>query len=320
MNPTLSVIILSYNTSKLTLDCLHSVFKDRGLEFAKPTNSEKIPTEIILVDNASKDNSVQAIKKFKKGLTNPSALKLIENKKNLGFAVANNQAIKKARGNFVLLLNSDTLILNSSISQSLNWLSAHPKVGVCTGQLLNKDRTIQPSGGYFPSLSNLFTWSLHLDDLPLVNLLIPPLHPHPPHFYLRSSFYKSTHPQDWVTGAFLLFRKSLIGKIGLLNEDFFMYAEELEWCYRAQKAGWEIYYLVGPQIIHLGGQSSQTSQNSLWGEYQGLLKFFKLHRPSWQHLPARTLLKLNCFIGIFLKCLQFKFADAKIHYQVLKKI
>jgi len=322
MKPNLSIIILSYNTRKITLDCLRSVFKDKGLEFnfKKPSPTEKIPTEIILIDNNSQDDSVKEIKKLKKSLNDPSALKIIENKKNLGFAKANNQGIEKAQGNFILLLNSDTLILQSSISQTLKWLSAHPEAGTCTCQLLNSDRTIQPTGGYFPNLNNIFTWAFHLDDLPLINKIIPPLHPHSPDFYLKSSHYQKTHQQDWVTGAFLLTRKSIINDVGPLNEDFFMYAEELEWCYRAKKKGYSAYYLVGPQIIHLGGQSPQSSETAALGEYRGLLRFFKLHRPSQQYPIARSLFKINCFLGIFLKLIQLKSKDAKILFKVLKKI
>jgi len=322
MRPNLSIIILSYNTRKITLDCLRSVFKDKGLEFnsKKPSLTEKIPTEIILIDNKSEDDSVKEIKKLKKSLDDPSVFKIIENKKNLGFAGANNQGLKKVQGNFVLLLNSDTLILQSSISQTLKWLSAHPEVGTCTCQLLNPDRTIQPTGGYFPNLSNILTWALHLDDLPLVNKTVPPLHPHSPNFYLKSSHYQKTRQQDWVTGAFLLTRKSIIDDIGPLNDDFFMYAEELEWCYRAKKKGYSAHYLVGPQIIHLGGQSSKSSETASLGEYRGLLRFFKLHRPSWQYPIARSLFKINCFLGIFLKLIQLKSKDAKILSKVLKKI
>jgi len=321
MNKTLSIIIISYNTRTLTTNCIKSVLKDKGLEFAKrPTETEKIPTEIIVIDNNSKDDSVKKLKQFKKTLKNPSFLTIVANKDNPGFGKANNQAINLASGNFILLLNSDTLILHSSISQTLNWLSAHPETGVCTCQLLNPNKTIQPSGGSFPTLPNITTWALHLDDLPFINKLIPPLHPHPPQFYLRSSYYKKTHPQDWVTGAFMLLRKSAFQKSGPFDENFFMYAEELEWCYRIKKDAWQIHYLAGPQIIHLGGQSSKTSENSTFGEYQGLLKFFQLHRPPWQYPIARYLFKINCFVGIFLKALQFKFSDAKIHKKVFKKI
>ncbi|MCX6726933.1 MAG: glycosyltransferase, partial [Candidatus Shapirobacteria bacterium] len=198
-NPILSIIIPSYNTADLTVNCLKSIFLDKGLK--------NTPFEIIIVDNASTDNSISLIKSLHKTII------LIENKVNLGFSKANNQAIKIAKGNYLLFLNSDTIILHSAISQSLDWLSSHPESAGCTAQLLNKDDSIQASGGYFPNLLNTFTWCSGLDDLPLINRLIKPIHPHTPDFYTHDSYYLTDHPQDWLTGAYFLVRKNIIDAV-----------------------------------------------------------------------------------------------------------
>lgn len=291
--PLLSIIIISFNTRQLTLNCLHSVFADKNLEFDlnKRDSGDKIPTEIIVVDNHSQDDSLSVLKKIKN-------IKLIANQENYGFGKANNQGLKIAQGNYILFLNSDTLILHSAISQSLNWLASHPEASTCTAQLLNRDKTIQASGGYFPTLANVIAWSFGLDDLPFFNKIIKPLHPHTPSFYTHDSFYLKDHPQDWVTGAFMLIRRSVLNKVGGFDEKYFMYSEEVELSYRIHRAfpQSQTWYLVGPQIIHLGGSSALKKNDPILREYTGIFTFFKLHRPAWQRPIVKFLLKVNAFL------------------------
>jgi GT2 family glycosyltransferase len=146
-------------------------------------------------------------------------------------------------------------------------------------------------------LANVFTWCLSLDDLPLVNRLIKPLHPHTPNFYTKDKFYTLDHLQDWVTGAFMLTRKPLLDKTGGFDEDYFMYGEEVELSYRIKKStsNNQVWYLVGPQIIHLGGASATSHLDPILNEYRGILSFFKKHRPLWQYPIVRILLKINAF-------------------------
>ena len=284
MKPILSIVIPSYNTCDLTLNCIKSIYQDKGLK--------DIPFEIIVVDNNSKDNSVKELEKL------GSKIVLIANKDNGGFGKANNQGFKIAQGNYILLLNSDTIVLHSAISQSLDWLCSHPESSICTAQLLNKDKTIQASGGFFPNLGNVFTWCLSLDDLPFVNKIIKPIHPHTPQFYTKDKFYLSDHRQDWVTGAFLLTRKNLIDKVKGFDESYFMYGEEVELCYRIQQntQNNQVWYLIGPQIIHLGGASATSRLDPILNEYRGILSFFKKHKPLWQYSIVRLLLKINALI------------------------
>ena len=293
INPILSIIIVSFNTEKLTVDCLNSIFKDKNLTFdlTKVEDNNLIPTEIIIIDNNSKDNSVKNLKQIKN-------ITLIENKDNSGFGKANNQGLKIAKGNYILFLNSDTLILHSAISQSLNWLSSHPEASTCTAQLLNKDGTIQASGGYFPSILNTFTWCFGLDDLPFINKIIKPFHPHTPQFYTHDNFYLKDHQQDWITGAYMLVRKSCLDKVVGFDENYFMYGEEVELSYRIKlkNPNHQVYYLIGPQIIHLGGASATSRLDPILNEYRGVLSFFKKHRPKWQYPVVKFLLKTNALI------------------------
>ena len=286
-NPLLSIIIVNYNTAKITIDCLKSIYQDKGLK--------DIPFEIIIIDNNSKDDSLAKINKL-----NKNNIVIIKNTTNAGFGPANNQGIAIAKGNYYLLLNTDTVILHSAISQSLNWLSSHPESYGCTAQLLNADKSIQASGGTFPNLSNIFTWCLGLDDLPFVNKIIKPFHPHTPHFYTHDKYYLYDHSQDWVTGAFMLLRKEAVKKVSGFDPKIFMYGEEYEMCFRIHKQfpKQSIWYLVGPQVIHLGGASSENKQIIFDREYEGVITFFKLHRPQYQLPIVKALLKINQFLQL----------------------
>ncbi|MEK7527730.1 MAG: glycosyltransferase family 2 protein [Patescibacteria group bacterium] len=306
--PILSVIILSFNTCQITLDCLKSLNADKGLEFdmEKPSNSPRIPTEVIVVDNHSPDDSVKKLKKI-------NWIKLIANQENTGFGKANNQAMKIAQGQYFLLLNSDTLILHSAVSQSLNWLSAHPEAHICTAQLLNRDKSIQASGGFFPNLLNVLAWSTGLDDLPFFNYLVKPFHPHTPSFYTHDRFFLRDHRQDWVTGAFMLIRASVYQKVGGFDENYFMYGEEVEWSYRMHQSfpKSQCRYLVGPQIIHLGGASAVKRSDPIIREYQGVLSFFKKHRPAWQLSFVKIFFKISCLLRSLIN---------PIYRQILKEL
>jgi len=286
VKPLLSIIIISYNTADITIDCLRSILSDKGLK--------NIPYEIIIVDNASADDSVLKIRKLIHSLKIDNC-KLKINSSNLGFAKANNQAINFAKGNFFLLLNSDTIILHSAISQSLNWLSSHPEASMCTARLLNRNHSIQATGGFFPNLANIFTWSFGLDDLPFINYLIPPFHPHTPDFYTHDSFFQKSHPQDWITGAFMLIRAPLFRSVNGFDPDYFMYSEEVELCYRLHLRYPDLrpWYLSDCQIIHLGGASSTKKIDPLFNEYRGVLSFFRKHTSLFHYRLARCFIRAN---------------------------
>ena len=315
INPILSIIIISFNTSEITINCLKSIFQDKGLK--------EIPYEIIIIDNDSKDDSVSQIKKLKSSLKIKNfELKIIENKFNGGFGKANNQGIKIANGNYVLLLNSDTIILHSAISQTLNWLCSHPESSICTAQLLNKDKTIQASGGFFPNLLNVFTWCLNLDDLPLFNKIVKPFHPHTPNFYTHDNFYLKDHQQDWVTGAFMMIRSSHLKPVSGFDENYFMYGEEVELSYRIKKQNpkFQTWYLIGPQIIHLGGASAQNRIDPLINEYRGILSFFKKHKSNFQYKVTKHLIKLNAFNRGVIYFIRGKKNTSSLYFQICSKI
>ena len=274
----LSIIILSYNTKKLLEKCINSIFR----------NTKNISFEVIIVDNASTDGSKELIDMVSRK-NNVSA---ILNNKNLGFAKANNQAIVKSKGRHILLLNSDTLLKNNVLGEMTKWMNNHPKVGILTCALKNKDGSLQGTGGYFPTLFRVFAWMFFLDDIPFIDRIIKPFHPmhgQSP-FYKGEYFFKKEEQRDWITGAYFFIRSELTQEVGLLDEDYFMYTEEMDYCYRAKKLGWEVWYLPRWSIIHYGGASS-TREYPILSEYKSIKLFYKKHMPKWQYPWLRMFLK-----------------------------
>ncbi len=279
--PDLSIIILSYNTKALTRACIESVVKyTKTLEY-----------ELIAVDNASRDGSVEMLKGLKKKIGN---LVVIYSKENLGFARGNNLGMGIAQGKYILLLNSDTELREDAVSPLISWMEQHPKVGVATCKLTNPDGSIQATGGMYPDLWHLFLWSTFLDDLPGVGKLFGSYHPHP-------TFYRQEHSLDWVTGAFMLIRKNAQEEVGEFDPKFFMYAEDMEYCYRFKKKGWGIWYVPITKVMHIGGASSTGEgvrfsdnvygkERSVVGEFRGIGLFYRKHFPPQSPL-ASVLLK-----------------------------
>ncbi|MDD5074162.1 MAG: glycosyltransferase family 2 protein, partial [Candidatus Shapirobacteria bacterium] len=246
--------------------------------------------EVIIVDN----NSTDGTREYLKQLTVDSQklkVKTILNNDNVGFARANNQGIRRAEGKYILLLNSDTVVTEKDFfDQIINFLERNKKVAILGPKLLWENGRVQSSGGYFPTLPRLITWALMFDDLPLVNKIIKPYHPHQPNFYTKDSYYQKIHYQDWVTGACFFIKRGVVDKIGLLDENIFMYTEEMEYCYRVKRAGFKIVYYPKASLVHLGGKSG-TSLLAAKGEFWGIKYFYQKHRPVWQKPIVSLLLK-----------------------------
>jgi len=302
----LSIVIVSLNIKELLKKCLSSVFANEG----------GIDYEVFVVDNASSDGTPEMVsKEFPQ-------VKVIRNKKNIGFGPANNVAIKKAKGRYVLLLNPDTEIINkNTLSQMVSWMDKNPKTGISSCALLNPDRTYQGSGGYFPSLFRVFSWMFFLDDLPFFDRLIKPYHPmhawSP--LYKGEAYFKKLHKQDWVTGAFFLIRKEVIDKIGYFDEDYFAYVEEVDYCFRAKKEGWEVVYLPKWEIIHYG-QATTGSEFATIKELEGVKIFYKKHQPAWKMIPLRLFLKSGVILRFFLFGLLKGKESARVYAKAFKVI
>jgi GT2 family glycosyltransferase len=251
-----SICIVNWNTCDILRDCLRSIYE----------HSYVLNIETIVVDNGSTDGSSEMLK-----YTFPEVT-VIKNTNNRGFAAACNQGINKAKGRYVLLLNSDTIILNNALFKTVDFIEAHPDAAVVGCRVLNPDRTMQPTCFMFPSLLNLFLSSTYLYKV-----------------FPRSRFFGRERMTWWdrtdeqevdvVTGCFMLVRRKAIEQVGLMDERFFVYGEETDWCYRFKHAGWKVMFAPVGEIIHLGGQSTRQEKVKMMLLLRGsILLFVKKHR------------------------------------------
>jgi len=257
-----SVIIVSFNTKGLTLEAVDSVYE----------NSSGVNFEVIVVDNNSSDGSVESLRDFAKNYKN---FLLIENKDNLGFAKANNQAAKKAKGEYLFLLNSDTKVLPNAIKSLLGFADKTPDAGVVGPQLLNGDGTIQSSCVNFPTVRNAIK-EYFLGKKGLFDKYVP----------------KGKNPViiDALVGAAFLITPTALKKVGLLDERYFFYFEDIDYCRKVKKAGLKVYYYPKVKIIHYHGVSGQklAPQKDQWRRlipsskvYHGLFRHYLLTAVLW---------------------------------------
>jgi len=265
-----SVIIVNWNTKELLRDCLSSACENAG----------DIDYEIIVIDNASADGSAEMVKNdFRQVI-------LIENSENRGFAAANNQGIAVAKGRYVLLLNSDTVVLDNAIANTVRFADENPQAAVTGCRVLNPDRTLQRTCFMFPSVLNMLLSSTYLYKLFSKN-----------RFFGREQMTwwdrNDVRPVDVVTGCFMLVRREAIEQVGMMDEQFFMYGEETDWCYRFREKGWKVIFAPVGQIIHFGGQSTAQKPVAMIVQLRlSILKFMKKHYGWPSHLIARFLVAL----------------------------
>jgi len=268
--PDLSIIIVSYNTRKLLLECLNSIYTDYS-------NSE---AEIWVVDNESKDGSLEAVcKQFPQ-------VNLIHNLENIGFVRANNQALRRASGEVCIILNPDTIIQPGAF-QILNAAFEHnPNAGMIAPQLLNTDGSIQPSYGHFSSLWTEFFFQFFLFKfLPSPFPLGRKVH------FLQQNEYQRAHEVPWATGACLAVRREAVEKAGLLDESIFMYGEDMEWAWRFRQNGYKVFYNPAAKVVHLAQRSSKMDFTRWITNYSlGQLRFIQNHRSSWSTRIASLLM------------------------------
>lgn len=236
----LSVIIVSYNTRELLKSCLESVIKA----------SENLDKEIFVVDNNSHDNTVKLVsEKFPK-------VKLIANKKNLGFSKANNQALKRANGKYFLILNPDTKVLPDTINKMITFMELNRETGVATCRIeLPSGRLDSDCRRHFPTPARALCHFLSLDKFFKGSKIFDS-------YYMGYLPENIEHEVDACVGAFMMVRSSAAKKVGFFDEDFFFYGEDLDWCYRFKKAGYKIFYTPITKIIHYKGASSGIKKSS----------------------------------------------------------
>lgn len=233
----LSIIIVNYNVKEFLQNLIHSIEKA----------SANISKEIIIVDNASDDGSVEFLKdKFPQ-------VKLIANKKNLGFGKANNIGLTEAKGDFLLLLNPDTIVAEDTLDEMLRFFSVNSKAGLAGCKILNPDGSLQLACRRgFPGPWTSFTKVTGLSTLFPKNKIFAK-------YNLTYLDENQTYEVDAISGSFMMMRREVYEKVGGFDEQFFMYGEDLDLCYRIQKAGFKVFYVHSTQIIHYKGESTKRS-------------------------------------------------------------
>ncbi len=278
--PTLSIIIVNYNVRYFLEQCLQSVYKA----------IHEIPCEIFVVDNDSSDDSVQIVKS-----KHPQVI-LIQNDKNVGFSKANNQAIKRATGKYILLLNPDTIVKEDTFNICIDFFSNHPDAGAVgvrmidgSGKFLPESKRGLPtpfvSFCRFSGLSNLFPKSRLFNR-----------------YYLGYLDEHNPHPVNVLSGAFFMVRKRILEKIGLLDERFFMYGEDIDLSYRIEKAGYKNFYLPTTTIVHYKGESTRKgSLNYVKTFYQAMAIFAEKHfskQAEWYNLVIKLAIYSRALISM----------------------
>lgn len=276
-----SIIIVAWDVRTLVQDCLKSVYDE----------TKDIDFEVIYVDNASEDGSVEMVRE------EFAEVKIIENDENKGFIIANNQAIEIASGRYVLLLNSDTIVLDNAIAKSVRFADAHCEAAVVGCRTLNSDGTLQRSAFMCPSLLNMFLSATYLYKC-----------------FPRSRFF-GREMMTWcdfddireveaVRGCFALVRKKALEQIGLMDDIYFVYGDDIDWCYRFKRAGWKVIFTPEPIIIHYSGQTTKRMfEKFLLQLYASKLVFMKKFRSRFVFPLACFLMALFFFLRVPYWCL-----------------
>jgi GT2 family glycosyltransferase len=276
-----SIIIVNYNTLGLLRDCLSSVMQTEGRV-----------CEVIVVDNASADGSAGMVEKEFPDVS------LVRNSQNVGFAKANNQGIRLAKGKYTLLLNSDTIVRPGALGIMSAFLDSNAAVGGVACKLLNQDGTIQASVGNRPGpmlllfrvlgVSRLISsdrsrrWLAHSFGFLLGRTVRSYLTPY--------AIDRSPVEVESTSAACLMLRKEAVEQVGFLDERFFMYLEDMDYCIRLRQAGWKLYYLPGGEVVHLGGGSSGgRMRNYSVHSYRALFYFYRKHFSYSTAIAARAM-------------------------------
>ncbi len=284
-SPVLSITIVNFNKGSFLLACLDSLYKTAG----------DISLEVIVVDNNSSDGTGEILPTLYPGV------RLILNSANLGFARATNQALALARGSFILLLNPDTVVMEGALQTLVDFLKANPGVGAVGPQMVGPDGAIQLSCRRFPGYSTaLFGhYSLLTRWFPRNRFS---------RRYLLSDWdHAETREVDWISGACLMTRREVLERVGFLDEQFFLFNEDVDWCKRVREAGWKVVYLPAARVVHYIGASKDKIPSALViARHRGMVHYYLKHLsrgPLWDQLVA-LLVWVRCGCHLFLNALR----------------
>ena len=266
----LTIVIVSWNVRDLLRRCLSSILGigDWRLDMESPISP--IQTEIIVVDNASTDGSPEMVRAEFPGV------RLVVDAENRGFTAANNQGLALSQGRFLLLLNPDTEVGGDALATMVHYMIDHADVGALGPQLRYPDGSLQSSRRRFPTLATALIESTVLQQWWAKNRVLDS-------YYMADTADDAIQPVDWVVGACFLVRREVYDQVGGLDEGFFMYSEELDWCRRIKDAGWAVVYLPTATVIHHEGKSSEQVVPARHIYFQSSkVRYFRKHHGSLQ--------------------------------------
>lgn len=268
----LSIIILSYNTERLTRETIDSIYQS--------TNIPPEQFEIIVLDNASRDKSPHMLKELAQAYAN---LRVIFSPENLGFSRGNNRAVRAAAGKYLLFLNSDIIVHHRAIDRLLEaFLSHEETVAFAGGKLMNADGTPQASCGPFYTLPVVLGALFLRGD----------------HWGLTRSSPNKQKTVDWVSGACIMTTKASFEELGGFDEKIFMYMEEIDLLYRGRLHGMRTLFVHDARFTHLGSASSEGKTYPILQVYRGFLYFYEKHRPRWERIFLRGMLQLKALLAM----------------------
>lgn len=296
----LSVVIVNWNTKGLLRKCLKSVY----------AQAATMTFEVFVVDNGSADGSADMVE------TEFPEARLVRNIENVGFAKANNQAIKLTKGRYILLLNTDTVLLDGSLQTMVRSMDQHPDAGAAGCKLVNEQGALEYSCRSFPRPKVAFFLNHPWASAPLGDRWFRD-------YLLLDWDHKTVRSVDFVTGACLIVRRECIQEVGLLDEDFFMMVEDVDWCYRIRKEGWEIYYVPSAQVIHIKGASyahDADDRRMRLEAHRSMIRFFEKHYQTSTVLRFRAFAVAASLLGvlkILLKCCAHRRFDEQIRQELV---
>lgn len=290
------MVILTFNSEDYLKKCLDSVFE----------HTKNVEFEVIVVDNQSSDKTVEIAKTY------GSRIKLILSPENGGYTKGNNLGIKASTGKYVLIMNPDTYLVENSIERLQLWMNAHEDSAVVAPEIyVSEQKTSSYSNAsYFPTLSRILIWAFFVEKVPFINNAIKSYHP-------RGIIKEETYP-DWVSGSFMVVRKDAILKVGMLDENMFMYGDEVEWCMRFKKAGWKIAFSPLTKVVHVErGSQGGSPKGAILGEFKGLRYIYGKHFPEWQQVALGTVLDVAAFLRVLMWIVRLKPQMAKVYLEAL---
>lgn len=271
----LTVIIVSWNCRGDLADCLRSMKTEQGIAYP-----------VIVVDNNSRDGTVEMLRR------DFQEVQVIANAENAGFAAANNQGLSMGGSRYALLLNPDTVVHPGAFDALVRFMDANPGVWAAGPAMLNRDGSPQRSGVRFPNTWNILCEALFLDRL----------FPRSRLFGRHKELYadgRVPRAVDYVQGSCIIVRREPMEKVGGLDEQFFMYFEEADWCYRMKEKGGQVYFVPGAKVTHVGGgEAGHYDETRLVHYHRSLLLFYRKHYPPLSALLVRLVIVMRSFIRI----------------------